>query len=49
MMQDTAYVELKEHARGRLKVWLLEMIQQWVNGLLEAELTEHRRNFRSRF
>ena len=41
MMQDTAYVELKENARGRLKVWLLEKIQQWVNRLLEAELTEH--------
>ncbi|MDF0664467.1 MAG: transposase [Nitrospira sp.] len=40
MRQDTANVELKETARGRLNPWLLEKIQQWINGLLEAELTE---------
>ena len=30
-----------EKASKGLKVWLLEKIKTWVNGLLEAEMTEH--------
>lgn len=41
MEQAQGYPELPEKARGGLKVWVLEKLQCWINGLLEAELTEH--------
>lgn len=41
MEHAQGYPEWQEKARGGLKVWVLEKIQRWVNGLLEGELTEH--------